>query len=502
MLRAATVRAQEPAGEGVVRGDPVESARARVEGGARVATTVDLRDRGRAAESVGELLLEAPGLQLRRMGDGFAPQAVSMRGAPAAHVVFALDGVVLNTAASDDVDLSLVPPSLLERADVYRGAIPLRFGASGLAGAVELLTRSIPSRPTAWVGAGYGSFGARRGGVFVAARARGVQGLFALGYRGTDGDFSYYDTRGTDDPRDDGEATRRNNAADAVDLLGRVCLGDGPARELPCAQLLAGFRRRGLSGIAGYPTDGPFSEQRRASVRVTAPLRRGAWVVEFYGAASAREDRVDNGGPVPIATAARGLDAATGWSGEGGATLRFARGRWRLEGVARVRGEGVVAAAPGSADGWRVGGLFGAELGVTAGPLLVEAGVGAEVLGDRGGSVRAERAVVSPRVGARWRVSPALELRANGAWLQRAPTLVELYGDRSVIAGNADLRNERAWNADLGAVLRAGSAGWSLRVEASAFARAVENVVVLRQTDRALYRPVNRDEASSPGCRS
>lgn len=489
------LRAQELVGEGVVRGDPVDAARARVEGGAAFATTVDLRPRARSAEGAGELLLEAPGLQLRRMGDGFAPQSVSMRGAPAAHVVLALDGVVLNTASTDDVDLALVPPSVLERADVYRGAIPLRFGASGLAGAVELLTRTLPSRPTTWVGAGVGSFLARRAGVFVAGRGRGAQGLFALGYRGTRGDFSYRDTRGTDDPTDDGEATRQNNASDAVDLLGRVCLGGGPARDRPCAQVLAGYRRRGLAGIAGYPTDGPFSEQRRATLRVTAPVRGRSWAMDLFATGGVREDRLENRGPVRIQTAVAGLDASVGWLAEGGALLRAAYGALRVEGVARVRAEGVDARAVGAADGWRVGGLVGAELEARVGPVLLQGGVGAELMLDRGAGMGAERAIVSPRAGVRWRVSHALELRANAAWLQRAPSLVELYGDRSVVAGNPALRNERALNGDLGAVVHAGGAAWSLRVEAAAFARAVDDVVVLRQTDRSLYRPVNRDAA-------
>jgi hypothetical protein len=45
----------------------------------------------------------------------------------------------------------------------------------GEGGAVSLTTRAIPARPTAWVGAGGGSFGARRGGVFVAGRSGAAQ---------------------------------------------------------------------------------------------------------------------------------------------------------------------------------------------------------------------------------------------------------------------------------------------------------------------------------------
>jgi len=478
-----------------VRGDHAAADGAREEAGVRFATSIDLRDRARAAESVGDLLLDAPGLQLRRMGDGFAAQRVSLRGAPAAHVLLVLDGVVLNSAASDEVDPSLLPPAVLERAEVYRGAVPLRFGHGGLGGAVSLTTRAIPARPTAWVGAGGGSFGARRGGVFVAGRSGAAQGLFALSYRGTQGDFGYYDPRGTDDPRDDGEATRTNNASDAVDLFGRFCAGAAPSVEAPCVQVLAGYRRRGLAGVAGYPTEGPFSEQRRVLVRAGAMVRGARARLTLYGAAGAREELLDNRGPRPLSTLREGTDRATGWHGEVGALGEAAWRSLRGEAVLRVRGEGVNARSAGAPEGERLGAMLGAELSASAGVLRVDGGVGGELVLDRGASGSVDRWLLSPRLGARVKVTPWLELRANGAWLQRAPTLVELYGDRGVIAGNPSLRNERAWSGDLGAVVSLRERAWSLRVEAAGFARDVEDVVVLRQTDRALYRPVNRDRA-------
>ncbi|MEZ4393080.1 MAG: TonB-dependent receptor [Polyangiales bacterium] len=494
-LRAGLVASQTPAGQVVVRGDGSAADGARAEGGAAFVTSVDLRARGRSAESVAELLLEAPGLQLRRSGDGFAPQRLSLRGAPAAHVLLALDGVVLNSAAGDDVDPALLPPAMLERAEVYRGALPLRFGSGGLAGAVEFTTRRVPARPTTWVGAGLGSFFARRAGVFVAARAAGVQGLFALSYRGTEGDFPFYDTRGTDDPGDDAVTTRANNRANAVDVLARFCLGDGPSAERPCAQLLAGFRRRGIAGVAGQPTDGPFSEQRRAALRVSAPLRGRLGALELYASASARDELIDNRGPIALSTARAGVDEAVGWQAEVGARGRTSWGAVRGEAVLRARGEAVDARALGAADGDRVSALAGVELSGRFGPLRLDAGVGAEFIADRGGGASNDRWIASPRLGARVQIHPGLELRANGAWLQRAPTLAELYGDRASISGNPSLRNERALNGDLGAVLRLASRGYTLRVEAAGFARAVEDVVVLRQSDRALYRPVNRDAA-------
>jgi hypothetical protein len=455
-----------------VRGDRAAAEGAREEAGVRFATSIDLRDRARAAESVGDLLLDAPGLQLRRMGDGFAAQRVSLRGAPAAHVLLVLDGVVLNSAASDEVDPSLLPPAVLARAEVYRGAVPLRFGHGGLGGAVALTTRAIPARPTAWAGAGGGSFGARRAGVFVAGRSGAAQGLFALSYRGTQGDFGYYDTRGTDDPRDDGEAARTNNASDAVDLFGRFCAGAAPSAEAPCVQVLAGYRRRGLAGVAGYPTEGPFSEQRRVMVRAGATLRgarvRG-WTL--YGAAGAREEVLDNRGPRALSTLREGTDRATGWHGEVGA---LAEGQWRaVRGEARAAraGRGGRRAVRGGARGGAPRRRSWARSSRRArGPLRVDGGHRrASSCSTRAPRGALDRWLLSPRLGARVKVTPcarASRERARGCSARRASS--SSTGTASVVAGNPALRNERAINGDLGAVRARGRravepAGWRPR---------------------------------------
>ena len=197
LLAPRAVGAQAAPDEATIRADPYAAARARVEGGTGFATSVDLRTQGLVRGAVGDLLDETPGLQVRRLGDAFAPQSVTLRGAPAAHVTVALDGVVLNDAASDGVDLSVLPPMLLQRADVYRGAAPLRLGSAGLGGAVELITREATPGRSAWIMAGAGSYGARRAGVFIGSSRGRCSTLAAASVRASDGDFPFYDDRGT-----------------------------------------------------------------------------------------------------------------------------------------------------------------------------------------------------------------------------------------------------------------------------------------------------------------
>lgn len=485
-------------GEAVVRGDPFERDRARVEGGARFATSIDLRNRGRVAESVGEMLDEAPGLHVRRAGDGFAPQSMTLRGAPAAHVTVALDGVVLNDAATDGVDLSLLPPSLVERADIYRGSAPVRLGVSGLGGALELVTRRPSSPVTLWFTGGAGSFGARRTTGFVGANGRRLQGLLAVSYRGSDGDYPFYDDHGT--PTNIGsESVRQNNASDALDVLYRACVRFDALGEQPvCVLTLTGWRRREVPGVGAFQTDGPFAEQKRILARVGVPVQAGALRLEGFATVMAREDLFVNRGAV-LLPGTGAFDTRQGTvTIEGGAQGTFARSFFTVDFSVRGRNEAFSARQQGPtgvSEASRRSLVAGLEATLRWSSLRIVPALGFELMGDRSDTARTSRALFSPRVGYSWQVVRGLELRANGGLYQRAPTLPELYGDRGLTEGNPALRPERALNGDLGAVVTLDPGRWRIRTEVAGFARDVEDLIAFVQTSRTTFRPFNIESA-------
>lgn len=491
---SAPARAQES--EATVRG---ERDGARVEAGTRFATAVDLRARGALAESVGSLLDEAPGVHVRRMGDGFAPQSITLRGAPGAHVTVALDGVPLNDAASDGVDLSLVPPSLLERADVYRGGAPMRLGVSGLGGALELITRRPRAGLSVTAAAGYGSFGARRAMATVGVGGARGSALAAVGYRGTDGDFPYHDDRGY--PRLPGvTATRGNNAADAVDALARACLGADLARA-PCALAVLGWRDREVPGPGSQPAEGPRLSQHRALLRLSAPFGAARRRVELWAALIARRDVFANVGPAPLFNAAPFISRADSAALEVGATGALALGPVALEPVVRARREsfGGSVQVIGDLDTTRWSALAGLDGELRLGPVRLAPAAGVELLRDEGGAGADARALVTARLGASWTPARWFELRANVGHFERAPTLPERYGDRGFIRGNPALRPERALNADAGVVLRGEAGGLRARAEVAAYLRDVRDLIALVQVNRMRFQPFNVAAATVRG---
>lgn len=480
-----------------IRADAVARDLQRSEDRSGFTTAIDLRSRGRTAESVGALLDEAPGLHVRRMGDGFAPQTITLRGAPGAHITVALDGMVLNDSATDGVDLSLLPPSFIESAVVHRGAAPVRLGVSGLGGAVELFTRRSPPRSTAWGSLGGGSFGSRRGGVFIGGRAGRVDTALSVGLRGTNGDFGFYDDNGT--PLLGGSFnTRRNNSSNAVDLLYRLCVrvGDASTGPRPCFTLLTGWRNREVSGIGGIQTNGPFTDQRRVMARVALPLRSGRWTLTLSGTAIAREDRFSNQG-TEILPATQPFDHRSMTTLAGLMALaHYRHGRWALDAVLRGRAEGFTPLNdPMGLDASRLSALAGVEATVRLGRFRLTPAVALDVMSDRRGEENTARALPSPRLGLRVSVTPWLELRANAHWLQRAPTLPELYGDRGVISGDPSLLPERSVGGDLGAVLSLRHRRNTLRVELVGHARHAQDLIVLVPISRQTFRPRNLDAA-------
>lgn len=462
-------------------------------------TSIDVGERGRLAAGVGALLEEAPGLHVRRNGGDLAAEGVVLRGAPSAHVTVALDGVVLNDAASDGVDLSAIPPALLARADVYRGVVPVRLGVGALGGAIDLRLRDVSTRPVAWAAAGAGSFGARRASAGAGAGVGPLRALFALSYRGTDGDFPYYEP-GNRTLSAGSVARRVNNGGDALDGLYRLCLGGLASRSTGCLLVLGGWSHRGIAGPGQTAVVGPFQEQRRVLARGSWAWRRRGWEVELSGTAMARGDLFDGRGAAGGVSITGYRATSDTWRAQGEVRARRRVGRATHEVLARGRGEGFVPGAGATlVDASRRAVTAALESTMTLGALRASAGFVAEAMADETPSRREATHLLSPRVGAHLRLRPWLELRAHGGLAARAPTLPERFGDRGVIVGNAGLRAERSRFADAALAATARRGPWAVSAELGAYLRDATDLIALVQVGPGRFRAENFGRVSIRG---
>jgi iron complex outermembrane receptor protein len=503
---ASRARATDPpASEAVtVRGDRANAERERVESEARFATSIDARDRGVRAGNVAELLDDAPGVHARRTGDLLAPTTIAFRGAPTAHVTIALDGVVLNDASGGGVDVSLLSPALLERIDVYRGNAPVRLGMGGLAGAVEFITRPSSRALRAQIVAGVGSFLERRAYASLTGRLGLVDTLLSVGYRGTQGNFTFYDDAGTplftNDDRPN--AVRVNNAGNALDALARACIGPQTARS--CALVLFDWRLRGMPGPGSAQLDSPTLDQWRAVGRVSHRMvLERAWI-EPYVSFTAHHDHVlDRVGEIFVGEP---IDAHTGGTAtEWGWTAMARRADVRIEAIARQRFEtySTGARSAGGLDANRNTLLAGADVRVDRGPLQVTGTLATEAMHDtRIGGASVDRLLLSPRLGARVVLPAGFEARGNLTHLERSPTLVDLYGIAGYLLENPDLVPERSDGADVGGVWNLHRDGWTIRAELTSYGRRAHDLITLVRRGAVSYKAFNLRDARILGLES
>lgn len=174
------------------------------------------------ADDVADVLDRIPEVRVRRSGGSGNHAYVSIRGSESTSVGVFLDGMPLNSGHQSSVSLNLVLPELLRSVEVYRSNTPIGLAGSFPGGAVHLrLRRPESSGLTASVG--YGSFGTGKATLLSSIRREHSQTLVALAWRGTRGDFRYFNNNGTDfNTSDDNPRQRRiNNEANEGSLFVR-----------------------------------------------------------------------------------------------------------------------------------------------------------------------------------------------------------------------------------------------------------------------------------------
>jgi vitamin B12 transporter len=166
---------EEPSVEVLVRGAQTDAER--LQQSAEAVTVVDTRKAQQRTADMGDILARTPGVVVRRSGGLGSETSISLNGLYDDQVRYFIDGIPLRVAGYP-LDVANVPVNLVERLELYRGVVPIRFGADALGGAVNLVT---DQRYETRLGASYqvGSFGTHR--VSASGRYRHEPTNFILG---------------------------------------------------------------------------------------------------------------------------------------------------------------------------------------------------------------------------------------------------------------------------------------------------------------------------------
>jgi TonB family protein len=153
------------------------SATKRLRESAEAVTVVETERAQREAADLGDVVARAQGVSIRRAGGLGSGARVMLNGLTDRQIRLFLDGVPLDVMGFPN-GLQDVPVNLVERIEIFRGVVPIRFGADALGGAMNLVSDEASRPNSAAVSAQLGSFGTAR---FTALGriTHGPSGLFA-----------------------------------------------------------------------------------------------------------------------------------------------------------------------------------------------------------------------------------------------------------------------------------------------------------------------------------
>lgn len=195
-----------------------------------------------------ELLRTLPAVRVRQTGGPNAPAWVSVRGSEPEAVNFALNGIPLSGGAHMRIDANMLLPEVLDTVTVYSTSTPIDLGPALPGGTVnlQLIERSGTGGAAL---AGYGSFGTRKlvGGAWREVDDGNI--IVTANYRGSRGNYHFYDTNGTDATRQDDTPSQRrhNNDFNQGSLLLARSWSEGRHRMTFFS--LTDIREEGVSGL-------------------------------------------------------------------------------------------------------------------------------------------------------------------------------------------------------------------------------------------------------------
>lgn len=137
-----------------------------------------------------ELLQKVPGVHIFHSGGTGRRTYAQIRGSSPSEVHVYVDGVLQNTGANESVDLSMISADQIDKVEVYRGYIPVRFSGAPMGGVISITTKS-PETAAPYVKYGKRSFDGQTIGFLEKASLWGGDMLFSGTWDKYTGAFPY-----------------------------------------------------------------------------------------------------------------------------------------------------------------------------------------------------------------------------------------------------------------------------------------------------------------------
>jgi len=428
-----------------------------------------------------EMLRAVPGLKLSRYGGGANLASASIRGSSANQVLVMIDGVRLNSARGDGVDLSDIPAQIIDRIEIVRGGSSALYGSDAMGGVINVITKRAAEAPITTLSLTGGSFGTFHAAVSRSEGFKEFDYSLSLFYGESDGDFPYK-LRGSQTKRiENGDYTTRG-------LFFRTSYRLNPETRIGLTHIFNDATKR-LPGRIEFPT--PEAEQENWWSLTTLSLKQDNLLVDGLSSSLTidhRGDHLSYCDPVFV-----GKDPS-GYSGR------------------RFGAEVLFSYAAGAQQFFTLSTSFGAEkqnsvnsglhTRTTSSAFLQDL---ISLLNDRVILIPAARFdrcssvgdSFNPKIGIRLKAAPFLSLKANASRSFRVPGFDDLYWPRSGFAvGNPDLTPEKCHSYDAGVELKIEK---SLEIEVACFLNRAKNLIQWQPGTGGVWSPTNVSEAEMKG---
>lgn len=484
---------------------------------------IDADEVRQGTTTVGELLERSAGVQIQHLGgrDDFSTAVI--RGATGGQVKVLLDGVSLTRASTSVVNLTDLPVKAIERIEVYRGFVPLRYGSAGAASVINVVTRRAPGTEINGA-ASYGSFNTFE--VFAQAGHVGEKSdtSASLSYRSSDGDFRFEDRGDRVDPSDDREIRRINNDYESVDVLLRHSRKIGPQSRLTLTHSTY-YKDEGTPGRGSVQASNARFESLRSilALALDAPGGLSSEIDLTFGDDTQKD---------PKSIGDDGIIDSLGLPYERAEGTRFAVDGRISRPLIRSDHHFVEASIETSFDYYeqrfpssrlalpkrdqerfRLAMAVGDDITLPWLPISISPQLRHERLWNDfdldgvvpplppGTDSSSDDHSTDPRLGVRWDLPRGLTLKGNIGTFFRPPSFQELFGIDGFSASNPGLDPETGINRDIGFDWQSESL-WLLRdvgFQYAYFHNDIDDIIVLLPSGARIPRPQNVGEARITG---
>ncbi len=162
------------------------------------------------SKTIKEILENEAGIEVKSSGGEAGIKTVSIRGSGNQNILILIDGIPLNSSGINNVDLSIINPSLIERIEIIKGGNSSLYGANACGGVINIITKKY-SENKRKIHFTLSPYSLIKGGIDLGFNWNSINLLISNSVIADRGDFIFLNDNGTIYNKEDDFYDKRKN---------------------------------------------------------------------------------------------------------------------------------------------------------------------------------------------------------------------------------------------------------------------------------------------------